>query len=361
MNTVAEIFGKRLTQARSMAQLSLRELSDKLGEEPSHTMLSRYEKGLGIPDGAVVARLCEVLDRSPDFFFREFEVEFSEMSFRKRARLSAKERKSIQEKSRDFFSRYFEIEEILDCRNRYKEPFPSECLEKVEDVEGFAERLRNESHWNLGQYPVPNLHQLMELKGIKVHEVETEDEAFDGFSGKANGEPIVVLAKWLDRKLPRKRMTAAHELGHIVLPIPNDLPEKAHEELVKPFAGAFLLPQSTFTEAFGGHRSSVSLGELIELKIYFGVSIMGIMMRANSLNLIPNAVAKRFWIMVNKRGWRKYGEPGDELFEGKESHSRLRQLVLHAVAEGIISSGKGATMLNKSVEEFRILFREAIV
>jgi len=234
-------------------------------------------------------------------------------------------------------------------------------LKEVEEVEDYAELLRSDKCWDIGNNPVPNLHQLMENKGIKVHEVETDDRNFDGFSGEANGEPIIVLAKWLDNNIPRKRMTAAHELGHIVLPIPHDLPEKQQEDLVKPFAGAFLLPKKCFTEVFGKNRSGISLGELIDLKAYFGVSIMGIMYRAEQLGLINKSTLKRFFIAANKAKWRTLGEPGNKSYQGEESHGRLRQLVFQGVAEGDMSSSKGAALLGKSLEEFRGEFRESYV
>ncbi len=359
--TIQEIFSKRLQQARKMACLSLRDFSIAMGGEPSHTMISRYEKAEAMPDGSVVAKMSEVLNQSVDFFFRSYEIEFSELRFRKKVKLGAGERCAIEEKARDFFSRYAEAEEIAGQKVKYKVPFANNELTKAEEVEKYAEELRSAQYWDIGNNPVPNLHQLMENKGIKVHEVDTEDRNFDGFSGEANNEPIIVLAKWLDENIPRKRMTAAHELGHIVLPIPEELSEKQQEDLVKPFAGAFLLPRKCFTEMFGSNRSGISLGELIDLKAYFGVSIMGIMYRAGQLNLISQATLKRFFIAANKAKWRTLGEPGNDMYQGAESHGRLRQLVFQCVAEGDMSSSKGSALLGKSLEGFRSEFRESYV
>ena len=370
MESVAPLFGRRLAQARQIAGLSLRGLSEALGGEPSHTMLARYESGQAMPDGGVLSKIATVLKQPADFFFRAYEVEFSKLDFRKKAALSVKERRSIEEKSRDFFARYLEIEERLGIQHDYDPPFKGRTLTEVAEVEGFAAELRDAIHWNLGTDPIPNLHQLLELKGIKVHEVDTDDQGFDGFSGEANGQPIVVLAKWLDRCVPRKRMTLAHELAHVVLPIPKDLPEKKHEELVKPFASAFLMPKESFVRMFGGKRSGVSMGELLELKFYFGVSLQAIMMRAKNLELISPAIYQRFCILASKRGWRSKGgsEPGDERFvrpddEGQlpETHGRFRQLVFRGVAEGAISSSKGAALLKAPLSELRAGMQESFV
>lgn len=359
MTDVLQTFSRRLGQARKIARLSFRELSEALGGAPSHTMLSRYEKGETMPDGAVLARLVEVLKQPVDFFFRSYEVEFSGLSFRRKTSLGVGRRQAIEEKSRDFFSRYLELEELLNARMSYAPPFAGAELTRAEDVERFALELR--SKWSLGTDPIPNLQQFIELKGIKVHEVETDDPAFDGFSCEANGEPIIVVASWLRRHVPRKRMTLAHELGHVVLPIPGNLPEAKQEALVKPFESSFLMPEEHFTTMFGGRRSGISLGELLELKQYFGVSMMAIMYRASKLELISQAVYERFFMQAGKRGWRKreIGEPGDDVFEDIESHGRMRQMVLQSVAEGIVSSSRGAALLGVSLEGFRQIFKES--
>jgi len=359
LTAIQSTFGRRLQQARRMASLSLRELAEGMDGEVSHTLISRYEKGLAMPNGRIMAKLSSVLGRPADFFFRTHEVTFSELSFRKKARLLVTERKAIEERARDFFSRYAEAEELVGNRIPFALPFCGEVLTDPAQVEGFAERLRSADGWDIGTNPVPNLHQLMELNGIKVHEVETTDRNFDGFSGEANGDPIIVLAKWLDENIPRKRMTAAHELGHIVLPIPTDLPEKEHENLVKPFAGAFLLPRQSFTKSFGGKRSSISLGELLDLKAHYGVSIMALMYRAKQLDLISEALHKRFSMNASQEKWRREGEPRDDLYQGEESHGRLRQLAFQGVAEGEISSSKASSLLDISLQQFRKDYQEA--
>lgn len=109
------------------------------------------------------------------------------------------------------------------------------------------------------------------------------------------------------------------------------------------------------SEMFGEGRRTISLGELIQIKAFFGTSIMAIMKRAEQLNLISRPVYERLSMVANPQRWRKEGEPGDE------SHSRFRQLVFRAVAEGVISSSKGAAYLKIGLDEFRGQFQQLFV
>jgi Zn-dependent peptidase ImmA (M78 family)/transcriptional regulator with XRE-family HTH domain len=358
MGEINQVFSHRLRQARAMAKLSLRELSNAIGNRVSYNALSKYEKGEMMPSGEVLAALAAALHQPADFFFRSFRVELADINFRKRLKLSATEPSAIVEKAKDFFERYCEVEQLLGCIIPFERPFTeNEMVVSEADAETAARRLREEK-WNLGGDPLPNVHELLELKGIKVHEAETMDEAFDGFSGMANGSPVVVIAGWLDKNLPRKRMTEVHELAHVVLNIPDNVPAKEMERIVSRFAGALLLPEESFRKMFGEGRRTISLGELIQIKAFFGASIMAIMKRAEQLNLISRPVYERFSMVANQQRWRSEGEPGDDKYCGDESHSRFRQLVFRAVAEGVISSSKGAAYLKIGLDEFRGQFQQ---
>lgn len=359
MGEIENVFPLRLRQARTMARLSLRELSDAIGNKVSYNALSKYEKGEMMPGGEVLAAIADALKQPLDFFFRTFHVDLVDINFRKRLKLAASEEEAIVEKARDFFERYCEVEELLGCKTLYDRPFAAhETVNAEADAEEMANLLRGPDRWNLGSDPLPNIHELLELHGIKVHEAQTQDDAFDGLSGKANGNPVVVIAGWLNKNLPRKRMTEVHELAHVVLPISTSLPTREKERIVNRFAGALLLPADSFVKMFGGERQTISLGELIEIKAFFGVSIMAIMKRAEQLQLISPAFYKRFCIFANQQKWRTDGEPGDSKYRGNESHSRFRKIVFRAVADGVISSSRGAAYLKISLDEFRGEFQQ---
>lgn len=341
-----------------MEGLSLRELSEKLDKKVSYNALNRYEKGEMMPSGEVLLALAKALGRPTDYFFRPMELELDKIEFRKRTSLGKREEKAIKEKARNFFERYAEIEELVGDIRSFKNPLVNAHIESPEKADELSDELRKQ--WELGSAPVPNIHELLEDFGIKVHEVETEDAKFDGFSADTERGPVVVVSKKLNDNLLRKRMTMVHELAHIVLKIPKHLSRKEKEAITSRFAGAFLLPEKSFEREFGKHRTAISLGELIEIKFQFGASIMAIMYRARQLGWIPESVYNRFWRVVS--GWRsEKKEPGDDEYKerglSKESNDRFRQLVYRGVAEGLISMSKGAALLEQSLGAFRKGFK----
>jgi Zn-dependent peptidase ImmA (M78 family)/DNA-binding XRE family transcriptional regulator len=350
-----DIFSKRLRQARAMKGLALRGLADAIGGAVSHTALAKYEAGQMQPDSTVLIKLCDALDQVPDYFFRPFTITLQDVRFRKKASLGVKAEQVVRERAMEYFERYYEIEQIVDAPSKFPGRLAGPSIKTPEAAEKMADELRKE--WKLGRDPLPNVIELIESHGIKVFELANADQDFDGFSAETEAGPVIVLADWLNVNLLRKRMTAVHELAHLVLPLAKNLSEKEEEDIVKRFAGALLLPKESFEQTFGKHRTSLSLGELIEMKANFGASIWAIMMRARQLGLIGEQVFLRFCREAN--AWRaQKHEPGDDLYRGNESHSRFKQLVHRAVAEECISASKASSLLGQTIGEFRKEFRE---
>jgi len=331
-----------------MRALSLRGLAEALKGALSHNALAKYESGDMMPGSDVLGRLADALGQPPDFFFRPFTLHLKEIKFRKRARLGVKGAEAIREQAIEYFERYHEIEELLGERRRFDGRLDIKPVKTLDDADDAADELRRK--WKLGRDPLPNLVELLETKGIKVYEVELEEDECDGFSADTEMGPVIVLAP--GKNVLRKRMTTAHEAAHIVLPMADSLSERVEENIAKRFAGALLLPKETFTAEFGKVRNGISLAELIEMKVNFGASISAIMMRARQLGLINEAVFLRFCKTASP--WRSARrEPGDERYQGNESHSRFRQLVHRAVAEDQISMSKGAALLRQNLGQFR--------
>jgi Zn-dependent peptidase ImmA (M78 family) len=342
-----EIFGHRLAQARKMRGMSLRALAEATGGKITYNALHRYELGQMMPSDEVLIAVADALDQSLDFFFRPATVKLQEVNFRKTTKVGAKTVEAIREQSADFFERYREIESILGLPGAFRDPLGSLRMHKPEEAEIAAEKVRGA--WNLGLDPLPNVIEMLETNGIKVFEVDAPGH-FDGFSGWADGHPVIVLAKWLNSDPPRKRFTALHEAAHILIHPHIDSRGKETEPYCNRFAGAMLIPQKIFKADWGGYRKHVSLTELVDLKRRYGMSIAAIMHRAVDLKLLDGSMYKRFCIVRRKEKW-DVKEPGD--YPGIEKSSRFDQLVFRAAAEEAISLSKGAALLNESIIDFR--------
>jgi Zn-dependent peptidase ImmA (M78 family) len=335
-----------------MRRWSLRELQEAIGCVVSHNALAKYEKGEMMPGSSGLLVLAKALNLPVDFFFRPFRWKVGTMHFRKKARFPVSSQKAIGEQTMDFVERYREIEELVGDVREFSSPFAkTDYVQSRADAGRFAAKLRKV--WNLGDDPLPSVIDLMESQGIKVLELPMDANDFDGLCCETEIGPVVVLASQAKENIPRKRMSAAHELGHVVLQFPQGNDVRDEETAVKEFAGAFLLPERTFTDAFGKKRERWTVRELVEIKRQFGVSIMGIMKRAESLGLISESRYKSFCVLANRWKWRSKGEPGDNVWMGCEKGIRFQQLVRRAIAEEVISISKGAALMNTPIDKIQ--------
>lgn len=346
-SNVKATFAKRLSQARNINGLSLRELSKLLKNTISYNALHKYEQGEMIPGTKTLNSLSDVLNEPPDFFFRPFKISLAGIEFRKRSSIKIKQIKAIKEKAAVFFERYLEIEEILNIAGNFKNPIEGNNIRSSRDIEDAAYSLRKA--WNIGAGPFPCVTSLLEEKHIKVYEVDGDDK-FDGFSGWAGNIPVIVLNK--NYAPDRKRLTALHELGHLILNLPDNLTGKEKEIKCFEFAGALLLPEKAAKAELGKKRTRITVEELLDIKKRYGISCQAIMKRAEKLEIFNSSQMRRFWIIWSQNGYRK-DEPGTSDLCLPEKTERFDQLVLRGVAEELISETKGAELIDEPLSDFR--------
>ena len=340
-----EIFAKRLKAARLLAGLSQDKLVEAIDHLVSKNAIAKYERAEMMPNSKVLIALANALSVKSDYFFRPFTVEIGQVEFRKKSKLGAKKIKALKQQVSDQIERYLEIESLLDISSKFDNPIGHLIISKGEDAEKAVNTLLES--WKIGFNALPNVIELLEDKEIKVIEIEA-DLAFDGLSGWANGEiPVIVLNK--DYPIERKRFTALHELGHLLMHVKKTQSSKEIEKFCHRFAGAMLMPRETFLTELGKHRSSFSLPELIVIKENYGISIQAIMARAKDLGVINESTYIRFRKFVNQNrqeeGWGHY--------LGKEHSNRFIQLIHRAACEEIISMSKAANLAGKKLAEFR--------
>lgn len=340
------IFSIRLKQARIMQKLSMEELCKKANNALSKQSISKYEAGKMMPDSKSLIILANALGVNIDYFFRPLAVTIENVEFRKKSKLGAKQIDSIKEVVKDKLERYFEIESIIDIQTGFESKFNNITIQDENDIYSIASRIKND--WKLGEDGINNLIEILEENKIKVIEIEAPSE-FDGFSGYANGKyPVIVLNK--DFESERKRFTALHELGHLLLNFDSSIDKKRKETLCNLFANEMLISRDVFIQKIGMNRNDISLQELQDIQEQFGISIDALMYKAKSLNIITE---NRFRTFCIKKNQARFKEAVEQSRYKQEQSNRFVRLVYRALASEIISISKAGVLLNTPINTVR--------
>ncbi|MFZ5551876.1 MAG: helix-turn-helix domain-containing protein [Bacteroidota bacterium] len=347
-------FPERLFAARKMRGWSLEELSHQMGKyKISVQALNKFENGDLPLSEEVLFHLCDALGVKHDFFYRTTKVEMEKVNFRKLQSFPAKLQDKIIYQTRDFVERYLELEDLLGISPNFNvRKYTGFKIKSAEDVEEAAAFIRKE--WKLGNGPLYNVVEMLEDQHIKVFEMEEED-GFQGMSAILQKKiAVIVLNKNQQISNTRKRFTALHELGHLVMDI-DHLSEKTQEEYCHRFAGAMLIPKEKLLEEIGSpKRTKILLSELGQLKKQYGISISALLFRLRDCGIIS---ATFCYAMMNEM--RRLGiferEPEEYDYRGEEKSNRFLQLLLRGISMEVISTTKAASLNNQKLAEFRKL------
>ncbi len=351
-------FGDRLRLARGRAGLSLAALSAKLEQRVTPQALNKYERGEMMPSSSVLMALSSALSVSLDFLMNSQVVALEGVEFRKKSSTTERDRAHVEAEVIDHVERYLAIEEVLQLEDKLS---ALDTLEQVEiddldEAEIQANLLRK--NWNLGNDPIPSVTALLEEKNVRVLEIEGPD-GFFGLTCRVrrpkNKPPVTVVVR-RHVNVERDRFTLAHEIAHVVISgCKNAKVEKAMDR----FAAAFLIPADHLRNEIGETRTSVAYQELVRLKHIYGVSIMALMYRLKDIGIISEESLKaifrtpaRAWLKDEPHGLDPKGE-----IAAMERPQRFESYVYRALAEGLISPFKGATLLRKPVEDVEFAVR----
>lgn len=337
----------RLKAARLLAGLSLRQVEEGLKNKVTYNSINKYEKGLMQPDNGIILRLAEILNVTPLYFFEKNQIELGEINFRKKSSLTGTEIELIKAKTKDKVERYLETERLLNISKKFTNPVARKLIKEPDRAEEIAEIVRDE--WGLGTNPISNVIEMLEENEVKVIEIDAP-EKFDGLSTFVDdGVPVTVVNDSFT--IERKRFTALHELGHLVMNLKIES-DRDVENTCNRFAGAMLFPASEVKKTLGNKRSNIAFGELVSIKEEYGISAQAIMRRALDLEIISPISYKQFFkkIASNKK------EVGMGQYKSEEKSHRLIQMVCRLTSEGVISIDKAASLSGMNVLAFRSYF-----
>ena len=258
-----------------------------------------------------------------------------------------KEVEAIKEEIRDIIERYLEIEDVWGYVPSFANPVKEKLVLSDDDVCEVVKNLKDA--WNIGEDGILSITDLLESKNIKVVEISA-DLSFDGLSGYVNNDenmPFVVVNKSFD--VERLRFTGLHELGHLVMNLPEEMEKKDKERLCNLFASEMLISQDVFLEE---KRNDISLQELRVLQAVYGISVDALMFKAKALGVISESKYTSFCIRKNKSlAFKEAVERSS--YRGVEESSRFERLVYRALASDMISCSKAAALLNEPMEEVK--------
>ena len=345
------MIGNRLKRARGALGLSLRELETRIGGQVSAQAIGKYERDEMMPSSSVLLALAKALHVSPEYLLSQREIELTGVDFRKSPHALAKEERAVEAAVLDQLERYLSLEELLPGTEQPWVELSDAAflIHKVEDAEKAAEALRK--LWSLGIDPIPLMSELLEEKGVKVIALDLA-ESVSGSKAmvqRPNLPDLPVIVVNQKHNGERQRFTLAHELAHLVLKC-GSLKDAALERAADRFAGAFLMAKEMMLSLLGGHRTSISLGELAELKKIFKVSIASLVVRCSQLGIISKMVYIRLWRQIKGLGWNGPQSKEPNRFDA-EVPQRMERLCMRAVAERVISESKAAEFLRVSVRE----------
>ncbi len=276
---------------------------------------------------------------------------------------------------------YRELEELLGERpeNRLAVLEKSVHAAKEEGIPAVASAVRTAFELD-DEEPVHDICGLLDARGVKVHSILWETDAFFGLSvAEDDGGPAVIVNIWNRIPVETWIFSAAHELGHLLLHIGSystaDSEEVPAEEVeANEFASHFLMPHDAFLKEWNDTRGATVFDRILKVKRIFRVSWRTVVYRLGQMYPDDKNELWRYFNGEYKRrtgqSLTKHDEPlpitdimyqqdrGAEpakLDEHDFLGDRLQRLVRRGVDEGVISLGRAGEILGLDRQEMREL------
>jgi len=287
----------RLMIARKRRRLTAKALAEKSGLQAD--TISRLENSLRRPDDGTLQKLATALDYPESFFLKDAcpSVDTGAVSFRSFSKMSARERDAAEAAG----AIGLELGAWVEERFSLPEPnLPDMTLQN--DPETAAFNLRQ--HWSLGERPIGNLLNLLEVNGVRVFSLSENTASVNAFSFWQDNKPYVFLNNF--KTAESSIFDSAHELGHLVMHKHGD-PKGGRliEKEANQFASAFLMPERDVRAAV---IRPVNVETLVRSKMRWRVSAMALAYRLHYLGILSEWQYKSTCIELGKRGYRS-GEP----------------------------------------------------
>ena len=211
--------------------------------------------------------------------------------------LNDEQLEAIEAKLSFWAEQYLNKEREANYHTPFVNPLEGTTVLSMKDAVQAADMLRQQ--WHCGDGLIPSILRLLERKGVKILSAELPDNVLGLSTWADEKHPLIVLDMRLGKtSTERIRFTAAHELAHLLLTIPEIESEDKKPTIEKRcdmFACFFLLPKQTLIEEMGGtKREEVTIEEMIDIKEQYGLSLQALIIEARDYGIISTEY-KRWW------------------------------------------------------------------
>jgi Zn-dependent peptidase ImmA (M78 family)/transcriptional regulator with XRE-family HTH domain len=298
--------GANIRLARLFNGLTLEDLAVGIGKTRQY--VHKIETEQITPPASVLEGIAAMTQVEPVFFIRSFTASISEEQCHFRKNFTARAAvKHIALAKGEMFRRL--VSDIEADINLPGNRIPQRDTQSLLDIELAAEFCRR--YWGLGLGPLQSATRLAETVGAVVTSFRGVSREVDAYSISA-ARPIIVVNQD-ESSACRLRFDVAHELGHLVLHLGKTTGDRKTESEANRFAGAFLLPRSSFVKEFPRLRGiHLNWQGLAEMKLRWKVSKAAILYRARQLSLVTEDQYKTGFIRLS-RGGEARGEREDAM------------------------------------------------
>jgi len=308
--------------ARSLRRMSQTQLANRL--QISQARLSKIEAGIIQPTEELLPAIAQELHFREHFFSHSELRRINPVSFhRKRQKLSAGDWEAINARAEVYRVTLTEMLRSIELAVRKVAPpqiDPDQYDGRIDDV---AVAVRQA--WMIPRGPIHDVIRACEDAGIVVVAFDFGTELIDAFCQHASdGLPPLIFLNTKVKEIDRIRFSVCHEVGHLVM---HRIPNKHMEDQANQFAASFLMPAQDIQHSF----RQMSLDKLMQLKLYWKVSMQALARRARDLGEITERAFRYYMVEMSKRGWRSR-EPVS-LDKDIEKPTTLRQMYFAHIAE----------------------------
>lgn len=342
ISKLPNLFNPRmLVLAREYSEMTQTQLAKLLGV--SQGTISKIEEGLKECDENLLGVISKVLKRPEKFFTQHHQFNLTlEGSFRRKSSLSKKMLRSTD--ARMNIERLQILQLVGACSLELPEPPVCNPDEYRNGVPEIAKMIRQ--HLEIPRGPVVNVVECIEKAGCIVRFIDFGTLLVDGFAVLTNS-PVIFINKAMSAD--RRRLTLAHEFGHVIM----------HRGVVRPnmedeafeFAGEFLMPAQEIKSSL----YPLNIEKLARLKLKWKVSMAAILQHSLRIGAIKERYYRYLRTQLSKHGYNK-----SEPYEGSielEPPELLTSIFRHYKNDLEYTIEDMQSLLSASQEEVKSLNR----